>query len=82
VNLDYISFDLDDSQVGDVVVSIVHNGFYRQTTIWINVDNEDKGQKTPREILIKHYVTFSTHSPKCIVGIYKQGDFVPCVDDI
>jgi hypothetical protein len=50
VNLNYISFDLDDSQVADVVVSIVHNGFYRKATIWINVDNEDKGQKTPREI--------------------------------
>jgi hypothetical protein len=58
VNLDYIRFDLDDSQVGDVVVSIVHNGFYRKATIWINVDNEGKGQKTPREILIKHYFTF------------------------
>lgn len=23
-----------------------------------------------------------THSHKCIVGIYKQEDFVPCVDDI
>jgi hypothetical protein len=23
-----------------------------------------------------------THSPKCIVRIYKQEDFVPCVDDM
>jgi hypothetical protein len=39
----FVGIDLDEAQVGDVVVEIAHNGFCTRTQVWLKLRNGAKG---------------------------------------
>ncbi len=39
----FVSIDPNETQVGDVVVEITHNGFYTHAKIWLKLRNGGRG---------------------------------------
>jgi hypothetical protein len=45
-----VSIDLDEIQVGDVVVEIIHNGFYTCAQVWLKIRNGARGWESTSEL--------------------------------
>jgi hypothetical protein len=46
----FVGIDLDEVRVGDVVVEIVHNGFYTSAQIWLKLTNGARGWGSTSEL--------------------------------
>jgi hypothetical protein len=45
-----IGIDLNEAQIGDVVVEIVHNGFYTHVQVWLKLKDGARGWGSTSEL--------------------------------
>jgi hypothetical protein len=53
----FVGIDLDEAQVGDVLVGIVHNGFCTRTQVWLKLRNGARGCGSTSELQRQYHYT-------------------------
>jgi hypothetical protein len=76
----FVGIDLDETQVGDVAIEIIHNGLYTRTQIWLKLRNGTRGWGSTSMLQSQYHYT----SYLCRVSstIPKRQRSVPRIGDI
>jgi len=53
----FVGIDLDEAQVGDVVVEIVRNGFYTHPQVWLKLRIGTRGWGSTLELQRQYHYT-------------------------
>ncbi len=54
-----VGINHDEAWIGDVVIEIIHNGFYTHVKVWIKIRNGAKGWESTLKLYRQyHYISY------------------------
>jgi hypothetical protein len=75
-----VGANLDEAQIGDVVVEITHNGFYTHIQVWVNIRNGARNGSQPQSY--RGNITTPHNLHRVSSSVLERHNSTPIIGDI